>query len=144
MADLDYQTLHDPERDALEPIDHGLHRYNVSHLGEEVIGNYHRVAVVTYDSMGDIVGGIYGELVWEWLHIDTLWVTETARGQGIGSELLRRLESEAVAKGFHHAHLETTDFQALGFYLRHGYEVFGELAGKPSGVTWHYLKKDLR
>lgn len=41
------------------------------------------------------------------------------------------------------AHLETAEFQALAFYLKHGYEVFGRLPGKPAGHTWYYLKKDL-
>jgi hypothetical protein len=39
-------------------------------------------------------------------------------------------------------HLETTSFQALDFYLKNGYEVFGQLEGKPAGHTWYYLKKE--
>lgn len=140
---LDYHTIEGPDPNDLAPVDRGLHDYNLAHVGEAVVSDYHRVAVIVRDGQGDVGGGIYGELVWEWLHIDTLWVAAHQRGVGVGSELLRRLESVAVRKGFVHAHLETTSFQALGFYQRHGYEIFGVLEGKPKGVTWYYLKKTL-
>jgi hypothetical protein len=57
--------------------------------------------------------------------------------------LLKQIEAEAIAKGFHGSHLETTDFQAVDFYLQNDYEVFGELEGKPKGYTWYYMKKIL-
>jgi GNAT superfamily N-acetyltransferase len=121
-----------------------LHEHNLAHLGAEVLNDYHRLAVVARDETGEVIGGIHGELVWEWLYIQSLWVDESHRGRGIGARLLAAIEAAAVAKGFTRSHLETTDFQALEFYLRHGYEVFGKLEGKPAGATWYYIKKDLR
>jgi hypothetical protein len=50
-------------------------------------------------------------------------------------------ESAATAQGITQAHLETTSFQARGFYERHGYTVFGVLEGKPVGHAWFYMKK---
>lgn len=136
-----YDTLVKVTDEDLSPIDQGLHDYNVAHIGPEIVYDYHRIAVIARDAEGHLVGGIHGELVWQWLHIDTLWVEETHRKQGIGSTLLSRLEDAAVARGFFGAHLETTSFQALDFYRHHGYEVFGTLEGKPEGVTWYYMKK---
>jgi ribosomal protein S18 acetylase RimI-like enzyme len=72
-----------------------------------------------------------------------LWVNEKYRGQGIGSDLLKEIEAAAMTKGFYGSHLETTDFQAAEFYRKNGYEVFGELEGKPEGHTWFYMKKRL-
>lgn len=141
---MNYQTIFEPEPEDLRAIEQGLHAYNLAHLGAEVLYDYHRLAVVARDERGEVIGGIHGELVWEWLYIQSLWVDEGRRGQGIGSRLLATIEAAAVAKGFFRSHLETTDFQALDFYLRHGYEVFGRLEGKPAGVTWYYIKKDLR
>ena len=40
-------------------------------------------------------------------------------------------------------HLDTFDFQAKDFYLRHGYEVFGVLEDCPEGHCRYYLKKRL-
>jgi GNAT superfamily N-acetyltransferase len=138
-----YTTIFNPADEDLAVIDRGLHAYNLAHLGEEVIYHYHKVAILARDARGTVIGGIHGELAWTWLHIDTLWVDEDHRGAGVGSDLLARLEAAALVKGFYGAHLETTNFQARDFYLHHGYEVFGELEGKPEGVTWYYMKKRL-
>lgn len=39
--------------------------------------------------------------------------------------------------------VETLSFQAIGFYLKSGYQVFAQLDDKPPGHTWYYLKKEL-
>ncbi|MGD8488457.1 MAG: GNAT family N-acetyltransferase [Anaerolineae bacterium] len=143
MKECDYDLVLDPGPEDLAQIDRGLHEFNLAHLGEHVIYDYHRLAIVARDGDERVVGGIHGELVWEWLYIQSLWVDPAWRGQGIGSQLVAQIEAAAVSKGFCDSHLETTDFQALDFYLRQGYQVFGELEGKPAGVTWYYLKKHL-
>ncbi len=108
-----------------------------------MIYDYHRVGIFAKDEVGTVIGGIHGELCWGWLYIKSLWVEKSHRGQGIGKELLQLIEEAAVSRGFFGSHLETTGFQALDFYLAQGYEVFGELEGKPVGSTWYYLKKNL-
>lgn len=139
-----YETALNPLQEQLAPIDQGLHEYNLAQLGEEVIYNYHKVLVTARDESGRLVGGIHGEMFSDWLHIDTIWVEEQQRGHGIGSGLLRKIEQAASSNGFFGSHTETTSFQALDFYLSNGYQVFGELEGKPAGSTWYYLKKNLR
>ena len=141
--EMTYDTLDQPTQEDLRSIDRGLHHYNLEHLGEAVINDYHKLAVVARDSEGVVRGGVHGDVAWQWLHIETLWVDAVWRGRGIGSALLQRIETQAVEKGARGSHLETTSFQALEFYRRHGYEVFGELEGKPQGVTWYYMKKSL-
>lgn len=75
------------------------------------------------------------------LHIETLWVDGAYRGRDVGSELIRRAERMALSRGITRSHVETTSFQALPFYAKHGYEVFGQFE-KPVGHTWYYLKKE--
>jgi GNAT superfamily N-acetyltransferase len=140
---MNYETLFNPSRQDLEPIDQGFHQFNLAHLGEEVISKYHQVLITARDGIGQAIGGIHGEMYWDWLHIHTLWVTEEHRGAGIGGELLRQIEEVAISKGYLGSHTETTDYQALGFYLKQGYEIFGQLDGKPKGVTWYYIRKPL-
>ena len=140
---MKYKTIPDPPKESIAQIDRGLHEFNLANLGEEIISEYSRVLVTAQNEIGEVVGGIHGEMYWDWLHIDTLWVDESARGAGIGSELLREIEAEAKARGICGSHTETTDFQAIGFYLKNGYEVFGELEGKPEGTTWYFIKKAL-
>jgi ribosomal protein S18 acetylase RimI-like enzyme len=141
MPNIQYDTLINPLYDEIRALDGGLHQYSLDHLGESVINRYARFAVVARSEDGELVGGIYGDMVWEWLHIQTLWVDDTYRGRDIGTRLLRMIEREASAHGCHGSHLETTGFQALSFYQKNGYTIFGELGNKPAGHTWYYLKK---
>jgi len=86
---------------------------------------------------------VHGEIFWDWLYVKTLWVSTEYRGRGIGRHLLSEIEETALQRGFRGSHLETTSFQALDFYQKLGYEIFGELEGKPAGTTWYFLKKVL-
>jgi GNAT superfamily N-acetyltransferase len=80
---------------------------------------------------------------WNIAHVDILWVDETLRGQGVGSELLRKVEDKAKERGCKLIHLDTFDFQAKGFYLKQGYKVFGKLKDCPDGHVRYYLQKRL-
>ncbi|MES2216905.1 MAG: GNAT family N-acetyltransferase [Pseudomonadota bacterium] len=96
------------------------------------------------DNNGAIVGGInalaYG---WKVIFVNVLWIDKRYRHGGYGSRLLLQVEEEAVKMGCHLIHLDTFDFQAKDFYLKQGYEVFGELADCPTGHKRFFLKKVL-
>lgn len=136
-----YELIKDPSEGQVHPVRAGLYAYNRKQLSGEVNDPYVKLLVYARDDAGDLIGGVYGEAYWGWLHVDTLWVTEAQRGQDIGSALLAQIEQAAGERGFPNSHVETTDFQALAFYRKHGYEVFGTLENKPPGHTWYYLKK---
>lgn len=93
---------------------------------------------------GSVVAGLLGETYWYWLHIRVLWVHESHRGAGLASRLLEAAEHEAIDRGCRHAHLDTLDFQAESFYMRHGYHVFGVLEDLPQGHRRIFMKKELR
>jgi GNAT superfamily N-acetyltransferase len=101
------------------------------------------IAISLRSTEGKIVGGVYGATMWSWLMIDGLWVDASLRGRGLGSRLLLRSEAMAVARGCRGSWLGTFDFQARGFYERHGYTVFATLPGFPPGHTHFHLRKDL-
>jgi GNAT superfamily N-acetyltransferase len=92
---------------------------------------------------GGIEGGLWGRTSYDWLFIELLVVPEAMRGKGIGTELMRRAEIEALARGCHHAWLDTLVFQARGFYETLGYSCFAELADYPPGFARYFLKKAL-
>lgn len=52
-------------------------------------------------------------------------------------------EDEARKRGAKHAYLDTFSFQALDFYRKYGYEIFGELQDFPVGHQRYYLVKQL-
>jgi GNAT superfamily N-acetyltransferase len=89
------------------------------------------------------VGGLWGRTGYDWLFVELLFVPESMRGRGVGTDLMRRAEREAAARGCHGAWLDTFEFQARGFYERLGYECFGELQRYPVGSARFFLKKGL-
>jgi GNAT superfamily N-acetyltransferase len=90
---------------------------------------FERFALLLRDDAACLKGGISGVIYCDWLHVDGLWVDDGLRHRGIGTELMKRAESHAVARGCHSAWLTT--FQARGFYEAVGYELFS-IAGQLS------------
>lgn len=89
-----------------------------------------------------LLGGITAIVYcWKCLYIDVLWLEENYRRQGLGIKLLSKVEEEAKKLGCYLSHLDTFDFQAKDFYLKNGYEIFGELNDCPKGHVRFYLKK---
>jgi GNAT superfamily N-acetyltransferase len=120
----------------------GLAEYNRPYLGDI---QHRHLRILARDGEGAIVGGLIGDLYYDWLYVSILWLAEPVRKFGIGSRLLATAEAEARAAGCHGAHLDTFDFQARSFYERRGYVVHGELGpyGAPPGHIRYYLKKSL-
>ena len=105
----------------------------------------HRELTVLSHHGEDLVGGVLGFTHWNWAFIKQLWVAEDFRGRGIGQRLIRAAEHEGIVRGCQHVHCDTFGFQALPFYQKLGYEVFGRLEDYPPGHTRYYLqKRDLR
>jgi GNAT superfamily N-acetyltransferase len=127
-----------PEEAAWGIIGRGVHEYNIEKTGDEA---FERLCFVVQTAEGDIVGGVIGELFWGWLHVDLLWVQDDLRGQGYGHRLMVQIEDEARRRGAVGAYLDTFSFQAPEFYLRRGYELFGQLVEFPPGHQRMFLRK---
>ena len=97
------------------------------------------------DDEGSIIGGVHGNYSAQsgWLYVSTLWVSEQVRSGGYGTRLLERIEREAARRGCTDVYLDTFSFQALEFYRKLGYTVFGELENFPPGHQRCFLKKKL-
>lgn len=92
-----------------------------------------------------VAGGIVAKQTYESLYVQLLAVSPSYRGRQVGSRLLEAIEQIAQEQELIHVTLTTKSYQALDFYLKHGYEVFGEVADLPMrGVTKYYLKKRLK
>jgi len=130
-----------PQENEFEALRTGLTNYNESFTG--VVFREKISSFVKTDS-GEIVGGILGEINWGWLHIQGLWIDESIRLGGWGTKLLSRMEEYALSKDTTNIRLETTTFQALDFYIKSGYSIFGELPDMPPGHTSYFLQKQMR
>ena len=129
-----------PEDGDFEVLRAGLTKFNETFTGAVF---REKISVFIKDDTGEIVGGILGEINWGWLHIQGLWIDESIRSGGWGTKLLSSMEDYALSKDIKNIRLETTTFQALDFYIKSGYCVFGELDNMPQGHTSYFLQKQL-
>ena len=116
----------------------GLRAFNVA-----IIGDPHEqpVDVFARDEAGKVVGGLVGWIKWRWLYVSKLWLPESLRGTGTGTKLMRLAEEHAWRQGCLGAYLDTFEYQALPFYQKLGYELYGTLEGFPPGYRQYYLRK---
>ena len=94
------------------------------------------------DGDGNIIAGCVA-YVYQWgcLYVDDLWVDEKYRRRELGSALLHAVEDIGISKGCYLSYLDTGDFQAKPFYLKHGYTVFGTVKNNPVGHEDYVLFK---
>lgn len=95
------------------------------------------------ETTGETLGGLCACSFLDWFYIDLFIIPEPCRGQGLGSELLRRAEVAARERGCIGIWLNTFSFQARGFYEKSGYEVFGTIDDHPRGMQRHFMQKRL-
>ena len=138
--DIDIQQHDNPSSDDLAYLSQQFRAFNDQQSGIFPSKELHLFA---YSTDQQIIGGLTGDISWGWLHVDVLWVDESYRQDGIGTSLMDKAEDEAIAMDVHKSYLETTDFQALGFYEKRGYQVFAQLEDQPPGHICYYMKKTL-
>ena len=103
------------------------------HLSKKIVDENGRI-------IAGFVGGVDG---WNGTDIDALWVEEKYRNQGIGSQLLAKLEREVKENGAGVMFIEAFDWN-VGFFKKNGYErVTGMLEDYPRGHVMYCMQKSL-
>jgi GNAT superfamily N-acetyltransferase len=92
---------------------------------------------------GKLVAGIEGFTWGGYARIDYLWVHETLRGKGIGTQLLAAAEQEARQRACVKVTLDTHSFQAPDFYRTLGYREVATTSDTPIGFSDTLFEKDL-
>ena len=80
---------------------------------------------------------------WRETYVELLWLSEAARGAGLGAQLVEEAERRAQRHGSRLIHLNTYSFQAPGFYEAQGYRRFGAVSGSPRGEKRYFYVKRL-
>jgi GNAT superfamily N-acetyltransferase len=138
-----HYTIHltDQERpEAQDAIHAGIVAFN-----QHQAGPYDKRPLVIEVRAGDgrVIGGLSGVTSFGWLFVKLLVLPPELRGGGLGTELMRQAEQEALRRGCHAAWLDTFEFQARAFYERLGYRCFGELPDYPAGFSRFFMTKKL-
>jgi len=131
------------DKDNIKFVVDGLNRYNLNKV-KAVSDVWTPLDFVAKDKSGNKLGGIIGGIgYWNGLEIKALWVDEAYRKQGLGTHLLKHIETLAQSKGAYVSMVDTFDFQAETFYIKQGYKKIGELDNFPKGHKRIYLSKHL-
>jgi GNAT superfamily N-acetyltransferase len=93
------------------------------------------------DDGGSVAGGLWGYTLFEWLHVQMLFVPQPLRRLGVGAALMRAAEAEARQRGCRGAYVDTFSFQAAPFYRSIGFTPFGKLDDCPPGHDRLYFCK---
>jgi GNAT superfamily N-acetyltransferase len=144
MTKLPKMTLTDsPDDPTLETISRLLSEFNERSSGRA--NDYCPLTIVLSDpDTQETVGGLVGWTSFSYLYVNLLYLPDTLRSAGLGSQMMALAEEEAARRGCHGAWLDTFSFQARGFYERLGYTVFGGIEDYPPGHSRYFLKKALR
>jgi ribosomal protein S18 acetylase RimI-like enzyme len=122
-------------------VRNGLISYNASKVGAP---RYTRLVLSARDGKGRIVGGLAGELYWNALYVELLWLEEGARTLGLGRRLMAEAEKRARRARKELIYLNSYSFQAPGFYRKLGFREIGRIPNYPRGATRFFLVKNLK
>jgi GNAT superfamily N-acetyltransferase len=136
--------IEESTKEEYDLVDNGIDEYNLSKVPSTQEPSLIPINRVIKGLNGEVLGGINSLLYCSTcLHVGVLWVKEEYRKEGYGSILLNEIEKIGKEKGCNLIHLDTFDFQAKDFYLKHGYEIFGVLDDCPMEHKRYYMKKNI-
>jgi len=141
MPGLRIEVDEKPSPELRESILQPLLRFNETFAGPTTL----EPLALALRSEGDdaVVGGLWADIVYQWMFIHYVFVPEEFRGRGLGSQLIATAEEIAKRRGCVGIRLNTYSFQAPAFYPRLGYELLGKLSNHPPGHEAYLYFKHL-
>lgn len=90
-----------------------------------------------------MLGGMNGIIYYGCFYIDQLWLHDSLRGKGYGTKLMNMAEQLAKDRKCLFLSVNTMDWEAKDFYLRHGYNIEFERGGYLNDSQMYFLRKDI-
>ena len=132
-------TVHDSHPSAESAlVDQGLGDFNAA---AAPLHEVRPMSCFARSDSGQVLGGAVGRRWGRCCELQQLWVEPTARGKGLGAQLMRAFEAQAVRHECDTLYLETYSFQVPGFYAALGYTVTHEHAVYPHGIVKFMMVK---
>ncbi|CZG38655.1 trans-aconitate 2-methyltransferase [Legionella pneumophila] len=136
MKNIEYHIENNPSSQDDQIVIQGITDYNNSIHNDPV--SHHSIYAKSND---DIIGGALIYQHSDAVYIDTLWVKEDYRRQGIATELLKRVEQDALEKGIVKQIICTISPQARDLYQKLGFQLIATVPEYLLGLDKFYLKK---
>jgi len=141
LDELDFIiTEGEPNPDDFESLSKGLLSHHESQGHKRIWEKY---CIFLKDKSGKAHAGIIVTFLWNGMHIDSLWVDESLRGNDYGTKLMKMVEEAAIKKKCTIAYTDTFTWQAPEFYEKLGYKIYGRLEEFPEGNSLSYYYKRL-
>ena len=140
---IEYEILDGTEEDSdyiCDQLDYG---FNAKHL-EVAEHGYIKINRKLINKDGKVVAAIMAgvdeiNIAWVW----KIWVDEEYRHQGLGTFLLKHFEKKAKEKGATVMTANEIFDWNVGFFVKVGFEVTGELQDFPKGHTYYLIEKHI-
>jgi N-acetylglutamate synthase-like GNAT family acetyltransferase len=101
-----------------------------------------KLSLQVRDSEGEILGGAILQIHQDWLEISLMALEKSARGCGLGRQMLIMIEEKARELNCKKIRIETCEIN-LGFFGKLGYKIGGKLEDLPPGIIYFWLSKNL-
>ena len=118
----------------------GLMNFNEPFFGRQP----ERFSIYVKNDDDDIIGGAIVHARTKSIYVDVLWVNENYQGLGLGTQLLNKVEKEALDRNITESTLDTYSFQAETFYIKQGYKHLGTIENYIEGHDRIYMRKTLK
>lgn len=138
MIEITEEKLIDLTEEQSEYINEQLHLYDKEHIKYRLDGGVQ----IGIEKDGELIGGLNAYMTaFHILYVDTLFVAESYRRQGIGRKLVSEMEKRAKNLGVNMIRLDTFDWQGYEFYKRLGYEEVGHYYNNEDNFHEYFFVK---
>ncbi|MGB0894370.1 MAG: GNAT family N-acetyltransferase [Parashewanella sp.] len=134
----DMEVIDEPSQSIFDTLIAGVRKHNHQRLGSEPAKP---IAVIMRNKNNEIIAGVSGRTIYQHFLVDLLWVDESARGQGLGQQVMQQAEVEARKRGCIAAQVDTLSVQAPEFYQKLGFEIVGKVDGLTKDHDRYFLAK---
>jgi len=131
-------VVDDPSPADLLLLDERLDTALLNDHGHRDVG---QIVVLVHDGQGQLIAGGSASTWGGCCELATLWVDESFRNNGLGSQVLEAVECEAERRGCAQIVVFTHSRRAPTLYLRRGFDGVGSLADYPQGSSAVWLRK---
>lgn len=139
MCSFKYEIDKEPNQKETKVLRDGIINFNQS-----IIDDKPESFNIYVKEKNEIIAGAIVYKHRDAFYLDVLWCSESSRGKGFGSKIIRMLEEEARDKSICKLFVDTFDFQAQSFYLKNGFEVIGIIPDYLLGHDRIYMRKDIK